>query len=210
MLDDMPQRWLTRDISLLLGGRALRSLSQGFLTILVPVYLARSGYSGGRVGLVFTAGAIGSILLTATVGFAADRIGRKPLLIGLGVLTAIAAFTFAVTTSFAVLLIAAALGTIGRGGGAGSSGAYGPYYPAEQPLLAAQVRDEMRTHVFGVVAVVGVLAGALGSLAATIPSALHRLFAMPEVMGDRVMFACAAALGLAMAAVVTPVDEPPP
>jgi hypothetical protein len=67
--------WLTRDIALLLCGRALRSLSLGYLTVLVPVYLAREGYAATSVGVLFTAGAIGSMLLTASVGLFADRIG---------------------------------------------------------------------------------------------------------------------------------------
>lgn len=200
--------WLNRDILLLLSGRGLRSLSQGFLTVIVPVYLARAGYGATRVGIVFTAGAVGSMVLTASVGLLADRIGRKPLLVTLGVLSALAALCFALTSRFPVLIIAAAIGTIGRGGGAGSSGAYGPYYPAEQPLIAQQVSDWNRTHVFGVVAVVGVIAGALGALMATVPSLLLRIVALPEADGDRLMFAIAALLGLAMATVVLPVNEP--
>jgi MFS family permease len=202
--------WLTRDVVLLLSGRALRSLTQGFLTVLVPIYLARQGYTATRVGIVFTAGAVGSILLTAVVGLVADRIGRKPLLIALGASSAVAALGFALTTSYPILLIAAACGTIGRGGGAGSSGAFGPYYPAEQPLLAEQTRDVDRTHVFGVVAVVGVLAGALGSLTAGVPTLLSRTIGTSEAAGARVLFFAAAVLSVGMALVVVPVREPPP
>jgi len=72
------------------------------------------------------------------------------------------------------------------------------------------VSDEERTHVFGVVSVVGVLAGAAGALMATVPSLLHRMLALPEATGDRVLFACSAALGIAMAVVVLPVREPRP
>lgn len=202
--------WLARDVVLLLSGRALRSLSQGFLGVLVPVYLAAFGYSATRVGVVFTAGAIGSVVLTASVGLFADRIGRKPLLVLLGALSAAAALAFAISDRFAVLLVAAAVGTIGRGGGAGSSGAYGPYYPAEQPLLAEKVEDAARTELFGAVAVVGVLAGAAGALMATIPGLVHRWLAVPEASADRALFALAAVLGLGMAVVVLPVHEPPP
>ena len=202
--------WLTRDIALLLCGRALRSLSLGYLTVLVPVYLAREGYTATRIGVLFTAGAIGSMLLTAAVGLFADRIGRKPILIMLGFFSAVAALTFALTESYPILLIAAALGTIGRGGGAGSSGAFGPYYPAEQPLITEKVADRDRTHVFGMVSVVGVLTGALGALIATVPTLLHRFRALPEIDGDRALFFCAAALGVAMALVIIPVSETPP
>lgn len=202
--------WLTRDITLLLSGRALRSLSQGYLGVIVPVYLARLGFSATRVGVVFTAGAVGSIILTASVGLLADRVGRKPLLITLGILTSLAALGFAFTRAFPVLLVAAAMGTIGRGGGAGSSGAYGPYYPAEQPLLTEQVSDRARTHVFGVVAVVGVLCGAGGALLATLPTLFHNWLGVPIASGDRALFLTSSVIGVCMALVIIPVHEAPP
>lgn len=202
--------WLTRDIALLLCGRGLRSLALGYLAVLVPVYLAHAGYGAARVGVVFTAGALGSMVLTATVGVLADRLGRKPLLISLGLLSACASLTFALTERFPILLIAAAIGTIGRGGGAGSSGAFGPYYPAEQPLIAEKVADRERTQVFGMVSVVGVLAGAAGALMATVPALLNHFFGIPEVTGDRMLFGCAALLGIATALVVIPVKEAKP
>ncbi len=202
--------WLTRDIALLLSGRALRSLSLGLLAVVVPVYLARSGYSATRIGVMFTAGALGSMVLTASVGLFADRVGRKPILVTLGFLSGAAALTFGLTTRFPILLAAAALGNIGRGGGAGSSGAFGPYYPAEQPLITEKVDDRIRTHVFGLVAVVGVLGGAIGALLATVPALLQRLFALPEVDGDRLLFLLAALLGVATALIVVPIHERPP
>jgi MFS family permease len=144
------------------------------------------------------------------VGLFADRTGRKPLLVTLGLLTSAAALAFAFTQRYSILLIAAAAGTVGRGGGAGSSGAYGPYYPAEQPLLTEQVSDSARTHVFGVVAVVGVLCGAGGALLATLPTLFHRVFNVPLANGDRALFLASAAIGVCMALVILPVREAPP
>lgn len=176
---------------------------------MVPVYLARLGFSATRVGLVFTAGAIGSIVLTASVGLFADRIGRKPLLVTLGILTSVATLAFALTQRYSILLVAAACGTIGRGGGAGSSGAFGPYYPAEQPLITEQVSDRARTHVFGVVAVVGVLSGAAGALLATLPTLLQHWLGVPLADGDRALFLASSVIGVCMALVILPVREAP-
>jgi len=94
--------WLGRDLRLLFTGRALRSLSLGYLNVIAPIYLVALGYSALRIGVVFTAGSLGSMLLTALVGVAADRVGRKPLLVLLGLLSATSGLLFALSPSFGV------------------------------------------------------------------------------------------------------------
>jgi MFS family permease len=190
-------------------GRALRSLSLGYLNIIVPIYLVSLGYSAVRIGVVFTAGSLGSMALTAAVGLLADRVGRKPLLITLGLLTSTSGLLFAIAPGYGMLLFAAAIGTIGRGGGAGSSGSFGPYFPAEQALIAEHAGDERRTSAFGVVSLVGVLAGSAGSLVATTPSLLHRIFGLSSATGERALFLLTTVIGLAMALIILPVSERP-
>src|SRR6185312_16515841 len=173
--------WLGRDLRLLFTGRALRSLSLGYLNVIAPIYLVALGYSALRIGVVFTAGSLGSMVLTALVGLVADRVGRKPLLVFLGLLTATSGLLFALSPSFGVLLVAAAAGTVGRGGGAGAGGAFGPYFPAEQALIAELSGDRNRTSAFGIVSLIGVLAGAAGSLVATFPSVAPRAPGAPRL-----------------------------
>lgn len=199
--------WLNRDLGLLFTGRGLRSLVQSFLVIIVPLYLARLGFDAIHIGLLFTASAIVSALLTASVGVLADRFGRKLLLVLIPLLMVAGSIFFALSSNFIVLLLAAALGTIGRGGGAGSGGVWGPYIPAEQPLIAEHVSDQQRTTVFGVLAFVGVLTGALGSLLALVPQMLHDQAGYSIVMGYRVLFLFSALVGIAMAISVLPVRE---
>ena len=199
--------WLGRDLRLLFTGRALRSLSLGYLNVIAPIYLVALGYTALRVGVVFTAGSLGSMVLTALVGLVADRVGRKPLLVVLGLLTATSGLLFALAPSFGVLLVAAAAGTVGRGGGAGAGGAFGPYFPAEQALIAELSGDRNRTSAFGIVSLIGVLAGAAGSLVAAFPSVAHRAFGMATITGERMLFLLTVVLGVAMATVILPVHE---
>jgi len=199
--------WLNRDLTLLFAARGLRSLSQGYLAVIVPLYLALLGYSAIQLGIVFTAASIGSAVLAAAVGIYSDRYGRKLLLVILALLTAIGGVVFAASGAFVVLLIAGAFSTIGRGGGAGSGGAWGPYYPAEQALLAEHSDDESRTAVFGAISFVGVLGGAIGSLLAILPSVLRAVFHLGTIDGDRVLFGLTVLVGVAMAVVVLPVHE---
>jgi len=195
---------------LLLLLRGLRSLSQAYLNIIVPIYLARLAFGPVDIGIIFTASAVSSALMMAAVGLLSDRFGRKTLLVAMALLTSVGAFAFALSSTFLVLLVAAAVSTLGRGGGAGSGGAWGPYYPAEQALIAEQVGLRDRTSAFGAVSFVGVLAGGLGSLVALVPAALRSSFGLGTIQGDRVLFLLTAGLGIAMALVVLPVREAAP
>ncbi len=199
--------WLDRDLLLLFGGRAVRSISQSFLAIVVPLYLARLGYSAVQIGVLFSAGAIASALLATAVGLLSDRLGRKTLLILIALLSVGGGLAFALSGSFIVLVVAGALGTIGRGGGAGSGGAAGPFAPAEQALIGEHAGDEARTSAFGVVSFVGVLAGAAGSLLALVPAALKAVAGTSLLDGYRVLFLLSALLGVALALVIAPVRE---
>jgi MFS family permease len=199
--------WMNASLVWLFVVRALRSASQGYLAIIVPLYIALLGYDAVHLGIVFTAAAIASVVLTALVGFLSDRFGRKIFLILISLLTVGGGIAFAVSTNFAVLVLAAAIGTIGRGGGAASGGNWGPFYPAEQALIAEHSNDLQRTTIFGALSFVGVVAGAAGSLLAWLPRLLHAVAGMPELSGYRVLFGVTAIFGLAMAAAVLPVSE---
>ncbi len=160
--------------------------------------------------MLLTVAAASSALLTALVGFAADRWGRRRLLIVLGLMTAASGAVFAATTSYPVLVAAAALGTIGVGGAAGSGGAFGPYYPAEQALVAEHAGDADRTSVFAGLSLVGVLAAAAGSALAGVPRLVANLRLGTLIEGYHLLFALTAVLGVARAVVVLPVRESAP
>ncbi len=196
-----------RNLLLLFGGRALRSLAQGYLVVIVPLYLADLGFNASRIGIVFSASALVGALLTAAVGFLSDRFGRRALLILISLLMAAGGLVFSISGNFIVLLVAGAVGTFGRGGGAGSGGAWGPYYPAEQPLIAGSTSDKERTTVFGFLSFVGVVAGALGSLLTLVPQALTHYAGLSMLEGYRLLFLLTAVIGCAMAIVVVPVRE---
>lgn len=199
--------WLNRNLACLFAGRALRSASQAYLVIVVPLYLAALGYNAVYLGAMFAVVGGVSAVLSALTGFLSDRFGRKTLVILLALMTAAGGAVFALSTNFVVLTMAAAAGTIGRGGGAGSAGAFGPYYPAEQALIAEQAEDYLRTTVFGTLSFVAVLGGAAGSLVAWMPRLMRSAFGLPIIDGYRALFVLTALIGVAMAAVIVPVRE---
>ncbi len=201
--------WLTRDLVLIFLGRGLRSLSQGYLSIAVPIYVVMLGYGAVDLGILYTAGTLASALLTLLVGALADRLGRKALLIAVSIMATVGALGFAYGTSLSVLVVAAATGTIGQGGVAGHGGAWGPYYPAEQALVTEIVADRWRTSAFGALSFFGVCAGALGSLMAELPDQLHAHFQVAPISAYRILFLATAVLSLAMGLIVIPVRERP-
>lgn len=199
--------WLSRDLFCLFAARALRSIAQGYLGIILPIYLAELGYRETAMGVLFAVAAFTSAIMAALTGILADRWGRKAFLIGIALLMAAGSLVLAMTRNFAVMVTAASLGTIGFGGSAGLGGGWGPYYPAAQSLVAEQTADHERTAAFGVLSFVGVLAGALGSLFASLPELMHQHRGMTMIDGFRALFVFTALLGVSMAIVVLPVRE---
>jgi MFS family permease len=195
------------DLRYLLAGRGLRSLTQGYLAVVVPLFLTELGFSTVQVGALLATAAGASALLTAAVGFVADRHGRKAVLVGLALATTAGGVVFALSRSYVLLLVAAAFGTIGRGGGAASGGAFGPYYPAEQALIAELSPDRERTTVFSALSLVGVLAAALGAPLAGLPRLVAAAGWGTRHAGYAAVFWLTALLGLLMALVVLPVHE---
>ncbi|MGH7780321.1 MAG: MFS transporter [Candidatus Binataceae bacterium] len=198
--------WLNRDLAWLFVLRVLRSVSQGYLGIILPLYLVALGYGAVALGILLAFSALAAAGISTSVGVLADRFGRKNCLMAISLMLGAGAIGFALATSFTWIVIFAAIGSIGRGG-ALAGGAWGPFYPAVQALVAERTTDYNRTRVFGAFSFVGVMAAAAGTLLAGLPSLLHRVAAMPEVETYRVLFVLAGLLGIAMAVAVIPVHE---
>lgn len=198
--------WLNWDLVWLFVLRVLRSVPQGYLGILLPLYLVALGYSAVALGTLLAFSALVAAGVSMTVGVLADRLGRKNCLAAISVMLGIGAIGFAFARSFTWLVVFASIGSIGRGG-ALAGGAWGPFYPAVQPLVAESTTDYNRTTVFGAFSFVGVIVAAAGTLLAGLPQLLGRIFGTPELATYRMLFILAGLLGLAMAIAVIPVNE---
>ncbi len=197
---------LSQNLKWLYANRALRSFATAFLTVIFPLYLAVSGYSAAKIGMVLTLSGIVSVVLLAGVGLFGDLVGRKRAIVILSLLSLIGSLVMSGWNNFWLIVLASGLGGVGKGGGAGSGGSWGPLFPAEQPLLTEAVTPENRTTVFGRISFVGVLAGALGSLVAAIPEILHKN-GTPWLFGYHLLFMFSALLSLLMMVVVWPIQE---
>src|SRR5579864_1055976 len=65
------------ETKLLLWGRGLRAFGDGFVSLLLPVYLTALGFGDVAVGAIATATLLGSAALSIVVGFRAHRAPRR-------------------------------------------------------------------------------------------------------------------------------------
>jgi MFS family permease len=188
---DLLPRNVRPEARLLLLGRGLRAFGDGFVSLLLPIYLELLGFDAFHVGMLTTATLAGSAALTLLVGFRAHRHGARLLLLGATLLMIGTGIGFALETRFWPLVLIGFIGTLNP-----SSGDVSLFLPLEHALLAETAADRSRTAIFAAYSLVGSLVAALGSLAAGLPelAAAQGIDLLRAVQG---MFALYALLGLA-------------
>jgi len=177
---------------LLLLGRGLRAFGDGYVSLLLPVYLGLLGFDPFHIGVLTTATLAGSAALTLLVGLRAHRHGTRLLLLGATLLMIGTGVGFTLETRFWPLALIGFIGTLNP-----SSGDVSLFLPLEQAMLAEAASDKSRTQVFAVYSLVGSLVAALGSLAGGLPQLLVALGVTDLLHAVQDMFALYAVLGLA-------------
>ena len=84
----------------ILAARGVRAFGDGYVALLLPIYLVELGYSALAIGAIVTSTLIGTALLTLWVGWIANRHSRRLLLLAAAVLMAVTGGGFAVITDF--------------------------------------------------------------------------------------------------------------
>lgn len=170
--------------------RALRDFGDGFVAVLLPVYLTTIGMGAFEVGLVATLALLGSALMTLGIGMAGSRIDQRTLLLCASALMAATGIAFAVSTAVGLILLIAFLGTVNP-----SAGSVSIFAPLEHALLSRSVADAERTRMFARYSLTGSMAAAFGALASGSPQVLEAL-GLSQLAALRAMFVVYAALGV--------------
>lgn len=150
--------WLSRDGKILLAARPLQSFSASFVSIFIAVYLNLLGLPLWQIGLVLTGGLLSSTFFNTVVGFMADRVGRRRLLVIFGSLTALSGLIFATTLNLFLLIPVAVVTSLGYRGG------FGPVQMLERVILAQSCSDERRTRMYAIRSTINSVAVTGGSL----------------------------------------------
>ena len=175
----------------LYAARALRDFGDGFIAILIAVYLTELGLGPLEVGVIATAALLGSSLVTLGIGLFSRPGAQRTLLIGASALMTATGIAFAAAGDYAWLLLVAFVGTVNP-----SAGNVSIFVPMEHALLAGSAPAAKRTHMFAVYGLTGAIAAALGSLAAGSPDFLTAL-GWSRIDALKAMFIVYAALGVA-------------
>jgi MFS family permease len=139
--------------------RIARMFAYGTLGVMLVLFLAATGLSEARIGLLLTFTFLGDAAISLWLSTHADRWGRRRVLVAGAALMALGGVVMALTGDFTLLLIAATVGVISPTGGE-----VGPFLAVEQACLAQLVEDRERTQYFAWYNVVGYGATALGAL----------------------------------------------
>ncbi|MCC6260764.1 MAG: MFS transporter [Anaerolineales bacterium] len=148
-----------KDVWILFTTRSIRLFCYGFLSVIIALYLAKTGLTEKQIGLLFTLTLAGDAGISLLLTTRADAFGRKKtLLFGAGLMLG-AGIVFVITNNFLILIAAAIVGVISPSGNE-----IGPFLSVEQAGLTNLIPDAKRTHVFAWYNLAGSLATASGAL----------------------------------------------
>ncbi|HKW74536.1 MAG TPA: MFS transporter [Terriglobales bacterium] len=160
---------MRRNLWLIYAAAWLRSFGIGFLGVVLGVLLFRRGFSSTAIGFVVAAGLAGAAAGTVFITWRADRIGRRRTLVALSALTSVGAAALIFNLPVPALVALSFVGMV-NGMGKDRSAAYA----LEQAVIPGLVSDQARTWTLAWYSLVLDASGALGALAAGIPTLAAR------------------------------------
>src|SRR5499433_223285 len=158
-----------RNVRLLLTARGVRAFGDGFVSILLPVYLTGIGFGAFEVGVLMTAMLLGPAMITLVVGLIAHRLKTGRLLATATTLMVLSGIGYAFETEFWPLLTIALVGTLSP-----TASDVSVFAPLEQTLLSNAVVPQRRTSIFATYSLIGSVLSAVGCLFASAPEIAAR------------------------------------
>ncbi|HLZ66182.1 MAG TPA: MFS transporter [Aliidongia sp.] len=183
---------LPRDALWILAGRSVRSFADGFVALLLPIYLLELGFDAFAIGTIVTSTLIGSALLTLWAGLIAHRHSRRRMLRAACLLMAATGTGFVLARDYWPIVIVAFVGTLNP-----TAGDVSLFLPLEHTALSQTIDPRRRTALFARYSLIGTLAGALGALAAPLPDLATAWSGLPRLVGLQLMFGLYGVLGVA-------------
>ena len=179
-----------RNVRLLLTARGVRAFGDGFVSILLPVYLTGIGFGALKVGALTTAMLLGPAMMTLVIGLIAHRLKTVRLLTTATTLMVVSGIGYAFETEFWPLLTIALVGTLSP-----TASDVSVFAPLEQTLLSNAVVPQKRTSIFATYSLIGSMLSAIGCLFASAPEIVARASLMPPNRALQGMFLLYAFLG---------------
>lgn len=178
-------------LSRILWTRGLRAFADGYISLLLPLYLISLGMGSFEIGVIATTTLLGSGFFTLLVGMYAWRFQYRSMLLMAALLMAATGVGFGAISDFWPLLLVAAIGTLNP-----SSGDVSVFLPLEHALISQSADGNERTAVFARYSLVGALLAALGALFAAIPDYLVASYEVDRKSVMQLMFILYGVIGL--------------
>jgi MFS family permease len=173
----------TVDVPRVIAARTLRGFADGFVSVILAVYLTELGFSPLQVGAIVTGTLLGSAALTLATGLVAHRWELRTLLLAACVLMMATGIGFMAVTAFWALMVVAVAGTLNP-----SAGDVSVFLPTEQAFVAGHVTDLDRPHLYAIYNLGGAFAGAFGALASGLPETIAKAIDVSKVDALRSSF----------------------
>jgi len=170
-----------RNIRLLLTAQGVRAFGDGFVSILLPVYLTGIGFGAFEVGALTTAMLLGPAMMTLGIGLIAHRLKTVRLLATATTLMVLSGIGYAFETEFWPLLIIALVGTLSP-----TASDVSVFAPLEQTLLSNAVVPQQRTSIFATYGLIGSVLVPSGACSRALPRLWRGPFQYLQTMPCRV------------------------
>jgi MFS family permease len=196
-----------RDLATLFATRMLRIFGFGLVSVNLALYLHGLGFDGRAVGLLFSLALLGDVAISFWITTAADRAGRRRMLVVGALLIVLAGAVLGASANFWLIAAAALVGVLSPNGSE-----IGPFLSIEQSALAQIVGNARRTRVFAWYNLAGSFAAALGALAGGAIVQGLQTAGRSEVAAYRVVLYLYVAIGVAIGALsarLSPAVEAP-
>ncbi len=192
--------WVNRNGKILLTVRPIQAFAGSFVSIFFAIYMKTLGLPLWQTGFILSGGLAVSTIQNLVAGYIADRIGRRRLLLFLGLIPVTAGLVFALTAQPIILVVTAVFSSMGYGGG------FGTVQMLERVILAQCSSDEDRTNLYAVRSTLGSLATASGALFTGLLVVLQGL-GYSELVAYRFMFGVFTVLNLIIVFLYLMLDE---
>ena len=153
---------MNKDTYLILLSRGIRTFPFGYLTVVIPIYLAATG-SALLVGTFFFVSIMASMIMLLFMSTFGHRFSVRSILIFQSVSIAVGLCLLSYTSTPALILLAAAFSVTNWAPGGGSGTGAGPYNTTLNLFLSEKTERSSRTFLFSISAILGTLSFAAGA-----------------------------------------------
>lgn len=177
--------------------KTLRVFSYSFVSIILPVYLIKLGYSSLSIGVIVTLAISSNVLYNLIVSRYSDKLGRRKSLVMLSLLMSLSGILFALNLGVISLLLAALISSISA-----TSSETGAFVNIEQASLTNFADKRKRTAMYGLYNFLGYAAASFGALFSGLPAIFNN-----SVFSIQLLFYIYSALGFVLALIYAGLDE---